>query len=123
MIRIIIMIFFFFGYVCPVYSGELENSLEAGENIFLYLYTKNCGYCEKFNPVYKKIETTFNKNIKFIKIDAYTAYGRYLMKSFKANYVPYVVFINSKSNDAVEFAPNCLLSYSCSEKALRDMSN
>ena len=102
----------------PAFAGELENSLTAGDNVFLYLFTKNCGYCDKFNPVYKKIEKTFSNDMKFIKIDADSAYGRSLMRTFRASYVPFVIYASGKSGDAVQFAPNCLLSYSCTEKVL-----
>ena len=44
----------------PAYSGEYEEATRTSEKIFLYMYTKNCSYCVKFNPVYKKISEKYS---------------------------------------------------------------
>ena len=41
--------------ILPAFSGELEDAAKIHDKIFLYLYTKDCSYCVKFNPVYNNI--------------------------------------------------------------------
>ena len=54
-----------------------------------------------------------------MKVSAETLYGNSLMRSFKANYIPYVVLVDSKKQIMTTVQPECLLDYVCVEKELR----
>ena len=58
----------------PSYAGELEDALKANSKVFLYVYTKECGYCVKFNPIYDSVSKKYAKDCKFVKINAATPY-------------------------------------------------
>ena len=102
----------------PAYSGEYEEATRTSDKIFLYMYTKNCSYCVKFNPVYKKISEKYNGNCKFLKIDADTEYGGSLMRSLNAYYVPYVALIDNNKLTLKTIAPTCMLNYGCAMDAV-----
>ena len=55
-------------FILPVQAGEYEKALEQNEKVFLYLYSSNCSYCIKFEPIYKKIVSEYGNDFKFIKI-------------------------------------------------------
>ena len=40
--------------ILPVCAGVFEDAIVKSDNVFLYLYMKNCDYCVKFNPNYDK---------------------------------------------------------------------
>ena len=63
----------------PALAGEVENAINKGNNVFLYLYTPDCSYCKKFSPRYDKLSKMYDGQYNFFKIDANTAYGRDLM--------------------------------------------
>lgn len=118
--RILVILF-----VClsmPVFAGELENALKTKNYVFLYLYTKNCGYCAKFNPKYEKVSKIYNKQYAFVKVDADSGYGYSLANRFRAVYVPYVVLIKSKTKQAVQISSGCLLDTACLDKKLTDFT-
>ena len=95
-----------------------EEALVTGKPVFLYLHTSYCGYCKKFDPIYEKLVQSY-KNCQFVKVSAETLYGNSLMRSFKANYIPYVVLVDSKKQIMTTVQPECLLDYVCVEKELR----
>lgn len=101
----------------PAFAGELENALAKNKNVFLYFYTPECGYCNKFLPRYNKLSKMYDKNYTFIKLDASTQYGHSVFRKFKGRYVPYVVLINYK-NKVAQIDPNCLMNTECSEQEL-----
>lgn len=47
-----------------VYNNDLD--------VIVYFYDKNCGFCQKFDPVYQKIALQYHKKNKllFYKIDS-----------------------------------------------------
>ena len=102
----------------PVSAGALEDAMKTKDYVFLYLYTSDCGYCKKFNPIYNKLSKMYDKDYAFVKIDASTLYGHNLMRSFNSYYVPFVALIKSKNKQAAQVNPNCLLAMSCAEKAI-----
>ena len=106
------------GFILSAHTGEFDNVINNNENVFLYLYTKNCSYCIKFNPIYNKIAKKYSNNYKFIKIDADSAYGSSLMRDIQAHYVPYVVIFNHSKQVVKSIEPICLLSYACTQYEL-----
>ena len=67
----------------PVFAGEVENAINKGNNVFLYLYTPDCSYCQKFSPRYDKLAKMYDGQYNFFKIDANTAYGRDLIVKYR----------------------------------------
>ena len=104
--------------VLPAFSGEYEEATRTNNKIFLYLYTKNCNYCVKFNPVFNKISQIYGNNCKFLKINADTEYGGSLMRGLNAYYVPYVALINNSNRTVHTINPTCLLNYACTKDAM-----
>lgn len=102
----------------PAFSGDFEKAMEAGHNVFLYLYTPKCKYCTMFTPSYNKITKEHDGQFVFLKVDASTKYGKALMFEFSARYVPYVVMINSQKKVAAQIAPDCLMDLKCTEKSM-----
>ena len=102
--------------ILPVFAGEVEDALKAGNNVLLYLHTPVCGYCKKFNPKYEKLAKKYNNKFKFIKIDASTQYGRELMYRYRGMFVPYVIVI--KKDNAGIIPTQCLMDSVCAEKAI-----
>lgn len=107
----------------PANAGEYEDAMKNSNCVFLYLYTTECGYCTKFNPIYNKIQANYSNKCKFLKIDASSDYGRKLMKDLGAYYVPYVLLINNKNNKAGKVSPQCLLNYACMQDATNKFVN
>ena len=102
----------------PVFVGEVENSLNNGHNVFLYLYTADCRFCQQFTPRYNKLSKMYDSQYNFIKIDAKTPYGHSLMYQYQGMYVPYVLLI--KKTKAVQLMPSCLSDMACIEKSMKE---
>ena len=119
MFKRFLLILLFLIFSCSVFAGELENALKNGNNVFLYLYTPDCGYCTKFTPRYNKLSKMYDKSYKFIKIDASTPYGYSILKKFGARFVPFVVLMNPKKNVNKLITPSCLMDGVCTEQALQ----
>ena len=102
----------------PVKAGVYEDSIKSNTNTFLYLYTPNCGYCTRFNPIFNKVATEYAGNCKFLKIDAQSNYGQTLASSMKIAYVPYVIVVNNKKQTVNRISPQCLLNYACVKDAV-----
>lgn len=100
-------------FILPANAGDLENALEKGHNIFLYLFSPDCKYCDMFNPEYKKLLSEYNGQYSFFKIDSTTKYGKNLMYEFRATYVPYVVLVNDAQKKALRIHPACLMDSRC----------
>ena len=93
------------------------------DKIFLYLYTPECSYCEKFNPNYEKV---FNKHLnkcRFVKVNANTKQGNELMRAVNGYYVPFVLLIDSSTKQIRRIEPNCLLNLSCVNNAVENLVN
>lgn len=102
------------------FAGEYENALEQGKNVFLYIYTPQCGFCNRFLPRYNKISKQYDRDFTFVKVNGSTLYGYKLSRKFNASYVPYVVMINPKTNYAAHVVPGCLIDSACIDKVLND---
>ena len=105
--------------ILPVCAGVFEDAIVKSDNVFLYLYMKNCDYCVKFNPNYDKLTREFGKNCKFLKIDASSKYGNELGHALGAQYVPFVAMVNNKTKVIKTVNPTCLLSYSCVQNNMK----
>ncbi len=103
----------------PVLAGEFESALNDSNNVFLYLYTPECGFCTKFNPVYKKVSKNYSQVCQFLKMDATKGEGLALMHNFGVRYVPFVILVNSKKKEFIQLNPSCLLDYKCTEQAVK----
>ncbi len=117
MLRLFITLITLF-FLLPVSAGELENAISANKNVFLYMYTPTCGFCKKFEPRYEKLAKMYNQKYTFMKLNAETQYGYYLMRTFQARYVPFIVLLNGKKSWQIE--ASCLMESSCTEKALSE---
>ena len=100
-------------------AGVYEDALKQNERVFLYIYTKNCGYCVKFNPVYEKLAKKYGGECKFIKVDANTLYGQSLSRAFGIRFVPYVAITKSRLGQSAIIPPNCLLHFDWSDEIMR----
>ncbi len=109
--------------ILPVYSASSDNILTSNEKVVLYLYTKECGYCVKFDPIYNNVSKKYGNNCKFLKIDANSKYGRDLMRGFYAVYVPYVVIIDNSKRTAKSVNPDCLLNQACMQNVIEKFIN
>ena len=117
MLKKFLLILMFLGTI-PAYSGEFEEAARTHDKIFLYMYTKDCGYCVKFNPIYNKIMQKYNNNCKFLKINANTEYGSSLMRAMNAYYVPYVAMVDNNKRIVKTVTPTCMLNYGCAMDAV-----
>ncbi len=107
----------------PAFAGVFEDALKTGNNVFLYLYTQECKYCNEFNPVYQRLAKNYGNRCSFVKVNAATPYGLGLIKRFRTRYVPFVVVADKKDNSYVNISVNCLLDYVCAEKSLKKIIN
>ena len=102
----------------PVFAGSVQDAMKTHDKVFIYLYTKNCGYCVKFNPIYEKVMNKFSNRCKFLKIDAETPYGISVMRDLQGVFVPYVILMDNKEKKLYKLQPNCLLDYACTANAV-----
>ncbi len=88
------------------------------------MYTNDCGYCDKFNPIYNKVQGIYNgRKCKFLKIDAMTEYGTAIMRDLQVTYVPFVALINKNSAQFKTIVPTCLLDFACTKNAIEKFIN
>ena len=106
----------------PVFAGDYDDVSKSGDKVFLYLYSPDCGYCLKANPIYHKAAKIYDKKCKFVKTDINSRDGRALAITYKANYVPFAVLIDSKSKQAMQVPAPCLLSYACTEQVMNEFT-
>ncbi len=117
MIRFILCLLSLF-FVSPVFAGAYEDAMKNYNNVFLYIYTPQCGYCKKFEPNYNKLKSAYSGKCKFVKIDATTDYGKVISYNYQVKYVPYVALLKPKAKDGIQVPPKCLLNYSCISQQL-----
>lgn len=106
-------------FIIPSFAGEVENAINKGHNVFLYLYTPDCKYCKIYSPKYNELIKSHNGEFAFIKENASTNYGRKLMYEYRGGYVPYVVMINGKKHKAMQILPDCLMDTVCTETEMK----
>ena len=104
----------------PVFAGELEDALKHNSKVYLYMYTKNCKYCDRFKPTGEKLEQKYKKNCAIVKIDAATQYGNSLMQDFGCYYVPNLILLDYKKQTMRRIAPDCMLNYDCIKDAMEE---
>jgi len=102
----------------PVCADAVDDALQKKDNVVLYLYTPQCGYCKKFAPRFEKMTKLYDKRFAFIKMNAYTKEGCSLMKMYNGSYVPYVLMI--KSNKVMRIPAVCLMDNACFENELKN---
>ena len=122
MLKKIFTVLFLNMIISPVIAGELENAIKDNDYVFLYLYTKNCGFCKRFNSFYEQVTKKHSDKYKFVKIDADTHYGYEVMRHYGAYYVPYVVLLDTKARKGAQIGANCLLSSVCLNHAVDNFS-
>jgi thiol-disulfide isomerase/thioredoxin len=118
MLRFYLFIFAFLIGV-SVFAGDYESTIQGNNNVFMYLYTPSCGYCNKFNPIYENLKKSYSSKCQFVKIDATTSRGQYYAKKFGGNYVPFVVLSKNHGNSMMQIPPSCLINYACANKATK----
>lgn len=121
MLRSFILIILSFFMILPAFADN--KTVTINNKVFLYMYTKDCGYCDKFIPNYNKLEQVYGKKCSFLKQDASTEYGTNLMNEFKAFYVPFVALIDYEKHTIHRVAPTCLLNYACIKDAVDKFVN
>ena len=104
----------------PVFAGEFEEAMAKGADIFLYIYTPDCTYCNDFLPTYNKLAKTYENSYKFVKADASTKYGKKLLLQFGGRYVPFVVLLNGQKRQMLNIHPDCLYDNACVEKKVKE---
>lgn len=104
----------------PANAGEVENALEKGNNVFLYLYSADCKYCDAFNPIYNQLLKDYNGQYSFFKVDSKSRYGMHLAYDFRAAYLPYVVLLNGRKKKALHLHPLCLMDNKCLNNGMKD---
>ena len=110
---ILILLVCLLSVITCIAKGQLQEVNTAEDNVFLYLYTKDCHYCTQVQPVFNKIKKKYENKVKFIKMNANLPDGFTLMTKFKATYVPFVVLISNKSRQYIEIPTQCLIEYAC----------
>ena len=114
MLKKILLSLLFLGVMAfPAFAGVYEDALKNNKKVFLYLYVDKCKYCSNFEPIYKKVSSTYGKQCKFLKVNADTKEGYHLMKLFGARYVPFVIIADSDLQEISQIEPNCLLNFKC----------
>lgn len=104
----------------PVVAGEYENALAQNKKTFLYLYSSDCGYCVKFEPIYEKLVSNFSSEYKFVKVNTDTTYGRSLAKKLQVRFVPFVLLTDKTRNENALVAPMCITNLACADKVLKN---
>ena len=85
-----------------------------------YLYTNNCSYCVRFEPVYQKLFNKYNSNYSFKKFDAHSELGARKARLYRITHVPFVIVENSESKEAINISPSCLIRYACVDRVLEN---
>lgn len=115
LIRNLFLLFFLLS--SPVSARVFEDACEKYDYVFLYLYTPNCSYCQKFEPIYRDLVKKYSE-YKFLKVNASLQYGNKLLYKHNGRYVPYVVLKNNKLNKTAVIEPECLLDERCTTNML-----
>lgn len=100
----------------PTMATEVDEIINSGSNLMLYLYTPECGYCRQFAPRYSKITKVYENKFKFLKLDANSQAGNAFMYKYNASYVPFVLLINKNKIERV--SSNCLMDSQCIDRKL-----
>lgn len=123
MIKNVLLILSIF-ILIPVFAGNALNEVNKTDKVFLYVSANDCGYCAKFEPIFKKLSSNYsNRPCKFIKVDASTPEGKVVINDFGVYYLPYVIMIDNKKRMIHNVVPKCLLNYACINDATNRFIN
>ena len=109
----LVLVFVLVAVVCAHEKVWQENSF-----VLTYLYSKNCYYCKRFDPIFDRLVNSGRKDIKFEKVDIDTAYGISLAKKWRVRYVPFVAVTKNDSNKVVELEPSCAVNLACANNII-----
>ena len=115
-----ILFILLFSLTLPLFAGEYEDAIKNNDKIFLYFYSEECGYCQKFTPLFEKFSSLYNDKCTFLKIDANSRYGRDLALKFHVRFLPHVVLVDTKKEKGLVIIPNCLLQYACTNGVIKE---
>ena len=115
-----LLLILIFSLILPVIAGEYEDALKNNEKIFLYFYTDECGYCQKFKPFFESFSKIYEEKCKFLAIDGNTNYGKNLAQNFRIRFLPYVILVDVKKENGLVINPDCLQKYSCTNDIIKE---
>lgn len=117
----LVLLLLLLGVSVSVFANNIR--MQANTKTLLYLYSPSCGYCVKFEPIFKKVSETFAGKCIFKKVDASSAEGQKLMQKYNGVFVPYVLILDDKTNYKAYISPNCIMSYACTSSAVENFIN
>lgn len=100
------------------FAGEVENAIENGANVVLFLNMPRCSYCKMFEPRFLKASQFFFNKYDFYKVDVESDYGKTLMYKYRATHVPFVLLLNNKKVKSVPV--HCLMDTACFNSELEN---
>lgn len=116
-----ILLILFLGVSLVVLANNVK--AQSHTKTLLYLYSPNCTYCVKFEPIFHKVSKAFAGKCNFKKVDVRTAEGQKLMQKYNGVFVPYVLILDDKTDYEAFISPNCIISYACTSSAVENFVN
>ena len=99
-------------------ARDYSEIVSSYDKVFLYFTSPRCGTCVKFDPYYRKLYETYNKDCKFIKIDAATQDGLDYFRKVNVFGVPTVILLDNKKKTANKVALECMFNMACIRDAI-----
>ncbi len=118
-----VLLFLSLFFILPVFAGEFEEASISNKKMFVYLYIPECSYCDQFSPIYDKLAKKYDRNCKFLKINANTQYGSTVAFKLLAPYYPYVVLLDNQKQTMQRVIPPCLINEVCAKDAVEKFVN
>ena len=115
-----ILLTLLFSFTLSVFAGEYEDALKKSDKIFLYFYTDECRYCQKFKPIFEEISNLYREKCEILSIDGNTNYGQDLAQKFRVKFLPYVILVDVKKDKGLVINPDCLLQYACTDGIVKE---
>ena len=107
----------------PVSAGLVEDELKTNHNIFLYLYSPECGACRQFNSRYANVSRLYAGTYRFYKFDINTEYGRSLLYKYNGHVLPYVIMLNGSKQRVLTVPYPCLMNELCLNTELKNFQS
>lgn len=104
--------------ISPVFAGEVEDAAQKNDRLFIYFYAPSCSTCNKFNEIYNEIKKE-STDFGFVKLNAETPYGSYMMVKYHGLYVPYIILTDFKKNKTVNVNHSCAMDSVCLLRAMK----
>lgn len=98
------------------FAGEVDEAIERGSNVVLFLNMPQCGYCQMFEPRFEKATQKYSDKYSFFNVNIESEYGKSLMYKYRATHVPFVMLMNNKKIKSIP--AHCLLDTACFNKEL-----